>query len=120
MRSRAEGSPGSNGVSDGSGAGAAVAPGVGVTAGWGSGTAHSSSSSSSADALQRALREEEAVTLYAQYAQLLGLGYAVAEQDEAVAPAYDGPLALQHARVPGGEGSETDDGTATPAPGPTS
>ena len=52
-----------------------------------------------ADRMQRALEASPRVSLYQRYAELLGLGYEVSEQDSVSAPAYDGTLAVRYAQV---------------------
>lgn len=45
------------------------------------------------------LEQSESVTIYRQYAKLLGLGYDVKSMDKATFPAYAGSLTLQAARI---------------------
>jgi uncharacterized protein YlxW (UPF0749 family) len=52
-----------------------------------------------ADRMQRALEASPRVSLYQRYAELLGLGYEVSEQDSVSVPAYDGTLAVRYAQV---------------------
>lgn len=48
------------------------------------------------DRMQQALEEAPLVALYREYADALGLGYAVTAAPEVTLPAYSGPLALTH------------------------
>jgi len=50
-------------------------------------------------AMRTALDQSEQVTIYRQYASLLGLGYDVKSIDKATFPAYAGSLSLQNARA---------------------
>jgi uncharacterized protein YlxW (UPF0749 family) len=50
-------------------------------------------------AMRAALEQSEQVTIYRQYASLLGLGYDVKSIDKATFPAYAGSLSLQSARA---------------------
>jgi uncharacterized protein YlxW (UPF0749 family) len=50
-------------------------------------------------AMRAALDQSEQVTIYRQYASLLGLGYDVKSIDKATFPAYAGSLSLQNASV---------------------
>jgi hypothetical protein len=45
------------------------------------------------------LDQSEPVTIYRQYAKLLGLGFDVKSIDKARFPAYAGILSLLHARI---------------------
>jgi uncharacterized protein YlxW (UPF0749 family) len=54
-----------------------------------------------ADRMQRALQVAPRVVLYEQYADLLGLGFEVEEQDPVTVPAFDGPIAARYARAAG-------------------
>lgn len=49
--------------------------------------------------MERALDVSPGVTVYRQYAELIGLGYEVAASDEVVAPAYEGLLQLRYVQV---------------------
>jgi uncharacterized protein YlxW (UPF0749 family) len=51
--------------------------------------------------MQRALQVAPRVVLYEQYADLLGLGFEVEEQDPVTVPAFDGPIAARYARAAG-------------------
>lgn len=51
------------------------------------------------DRLQRALDVSPRVTVYRQYADLLGLGFDVSASDSVTVPAYEGPLSAQLAQV---------------------
>lgn len=51
--------------------------------------------------MRKALVRSEQVTIYRQYADLLGLGYDVTSKTSASFPAYEGSLSLLHARTPG-------------------
>jgi len=51
--------------------------------------------------MRAALDKSEPVTIYRQYADLLGLGYDVTSKSEATFPAYEGSLSLLFAKSPG-------------------
>jgi uncharacterized protein YlxW (UPF0749 family) len=51
------------------------------------------------DRMQRAIEVSPRVTIYRQYADLLGLGFDVSEADSVTVPAYEGPLSAQFAQV---------------------
>ena len=51
-------------------------------------------------AMRDALDKSEQVTIYRQYADLLGLGYDVTSKGQASFPAYAGSLSLTNARTP--------------------
>lgn len=58
--------------------------------------------------MERALRASPVVSTYLQYVEVFGLGYEQESRDRIEMPAYEGPLELQHATVPG---------TTSPTPG---
>jgi uncharacterized protein YlxW (UPF0749 family) len=50
-------------------------------------------------AMRAALDQNQQVTIYRQYAKLLGLGYDVKNMDTVTFPAYAGSLSLQSAKI---------------------
>ena len=51
-------------------------------------------------AMRSALDQSEPVTIYRQYASLLGLGYDVKSLGEVTFPAYSGSVSLLDAKIP--------------------
>jgi uncharacterized protein YlxW (UPF0749 family) len=55
-------------------------------------------------ALRRAVERAPGVVVYREWAETVGLGFEVREEQEATVPAYTGPLDLPHARAAAGGG----------------
>jgi uncharacterized protein YlxW (UPF0749 family) len=51
------------------------------------------------DRMEESLRADEAVGLFRQASELLGLGYDVSRRDDVTVPAYSGSIALEDARA---------------------